>query len=84
MACSLTITSATPHHAGQVMLAIVSLANAGIMHGDIKASNVMVTAFDQAGEPVVDPFDMAAVHYFTPKLVDFGSGQQCYEVRHHG
>ena len=56
------------------MLAIVSLANAGIMHGDIKASNVMVTAFDQAGEPVVDPFDMAAVHYFTPKLVDFGSG----------
>ena len=65
------------------MLAIVSLANAGIVHGDLKANNVMITAFNQAGQPV-DPLNMGAVHYFTPRLIDFGSGQQCYEVRHHG
>ena len=52
------------------MLALDCLGKARVVHGYVKANNVMITAFDQTGQPVVDPFNMAAVHHFTPKLID--------------
>jgi len=64
------------------MLALVALAKAGIAHGDLKGSNIMVTAFDNANQPMMYACAGAA-HYFTIKLIDFGSGQKCTPVRHH-
>ena len=49
------------------------------MHGDVKGSNVMLTAYDRNGQQTHHLDEK--LYRYKAKLIDFGSAQRCDQVK---